>query len=151
MILTSTTKPENQRRGLNLDSKWSPCTEDVWNYASKLRKPVMVDVRKDGEMVTFLKVVKDQTQLPQGNPQFRSANKVPSIEDSARLRRRTDCFIMAKDLVVAGIIEFTALRECAETFNKIVEGEIEDTTQTTQTTPTTQTTTQEEPTGEGFY
>jgi hypothetical protein len=126
VTVKSFTKPDNPQRGpgnrgINIDGQWYGVADKVYDYYHN-KTPVEVSDFKmdDAGKVTYLTV----TSSGSGSYNRKPAQSRPNIEDSARLRRRCDCFIMAKDLVVAGILEIEKLREYAETLNKVVEGEI---------------------------
>ena len=125
--LKSVTKPTTQPRSINLDGNWYNCSENVWQTAQRMRLPAQISdgfSMNDQGQITYINPQGSQPGYNQNQGGYnRQPKKNAHIEESARLRRRTDCYVSVKDLIIAGKVEMENWAETAEQmFNNIEHG-----------------------------
>lgn len=99
MKITSLTKPENKKRGVELDKKWYPIAEVVYEYISKIpfKELINLEVDKDkiemddaGTMITYLPVKKEK-----------SYQKEDKKEENISYSIKQTSLIQARELICA--------------------------------------------------
>lgn len=99
MKITSLTKPENKKRGVELDKKWYPIAEVVYEYISKIPYKELINLEIDeskiemddaGTMITYLPVKKEK-----------SHQKEDKKEDNISYSIKQTSLIQARELICA--------------------------------------------------